>query len=156
MSDGGRRIVTVASAVRHLTWAERAVIFEVSLCVFLARLALKAVSFQRLRKALDRLTAGKPRARDIDTARVLALARLVNAASRHAPVVNTCLHRSLALWWLLRRRGIDGQLRFGARKRNGELEAHAWVEYRSVIVSEDNTQPDEYVPLPWMPAGPDA
>ena len=156
MSDGRSRLIGIAAGVRRLTWSGRALVLEAFVGMFIVRMLLKAVSFQRLQRVLDRLTTGKTPAQDVDPARVLELAHFVNAASRHTPVDNTCLHRSVTLWWLLRRRAIDGRLRLGARKRNGEREAHAWVEYRGEIVSEDSTRAEDYVPLPWMPAGRDA
>jgi len=41
----------------------------------------------------------------------------------------TCLSKALTLQTLLRRRGVESQLRFGIRQRDGsELLAHAWLE----------------------------
>ena len=57
------------------------------------------------------------------------IARLVAIAAYHGPYRATCLRQSLALWWLLRRRGIPAELRIGVRKDDGELQAHAWVEH---------------------------
>ena len=88
-------------------------------------------------------------------ARALDVARLVNMASRHTPLPNTCLHRSLALWWLLERRGFDSRLQFGARKRDGVFEAHAWVEHGGLVVSDDQAEHD-YARLPWAPLKNDA
>lgn len=40
-----------------------------------------------------------------------------------------CLSRSLMILGLMRRKGICCDLVIGSRLRNGELEAHAWVEH---------------------------
>ncbi len=40
-----------------------------------------------------------------------------------------CLARSLTLWGLLQRQGIDTELCFGQRYNQGQLVAHAWIEY---------------------------
>lgn len=45
---------------------------------------------------------------------------------------HNCLPRSLTLWWLLRRQGIESELRIGTRYRKGQLQAHAWIEYEGV------------------------
>jgi Transglutaminase-like superfamily len=58
----------------------------------------------------------------------LSCARMVRAASRRGFVRGNCLLQSLALWQMLRRRGIASELRIGARKIGDALEAHAWVE----------------------------
>jgi hypothetical protein len=60
--------------------------------------------------------------------RVALAVRMVNAAARHGWGRPTCLEKSLALWWLLRREGIASSIRIGARTAGGKLEAHAWVE----------------------------
>jgi len=56
------------------------------------------------------------------------IANIVNTAARLSPFPVNCLTRSLLLRWSLRRRGIDSELRIGARLAGGALEAHAWVE----------------------------
>jgi hypothetical protein len=53
---------------------------------------------------------------------------MVRAAARHSLITSTCLEESLALWFLLRREGIEAELRIGARKIADKFEAHAWVE----------------------------
>ncbi len=53
---------------------------------------------------------------------------LVRIAARNHLYEMTCLRQSLALQWLLARRGIPAELRIGVRKQAGALEAHAWVE----------------------------
>jgi hypothetical protein len=62
--------------------------------------------------------------------------RMVLAAARHSPMRINCLERSLALWWLLARRGIATQLRIGTRKSGEKFEAHAWVERNGEAVGE--------------------
>jgi Transglutaminase-like superfamily len=64
------------------------------------------------------------------------LGRLVNAAANHSPIRTACLTRSLALWWLLRRRGIACDLRIGVSNGMGEFEANAWVEYDGVAIND--------------------
>ena len=70
------------------------------------------------------------------TSEVQRVCRMVLAADRHSPMRGTCLERSLALWWLLGRRGITTQLRIGARKSEGKFEAHAWVERNGEVIGE--------------------
>jgi hypothetical protein len=47
-----------------------------------------------------------------------------------------CLARSLTLWTLLRRRGVEAELRVGYRKRDEKIEGHAWLEYEGVSINE--------------------
>ena len=71
-----------------------------------------------------------------DGERTVLIARMVDASVRHAWHTSTCLEKSLALWWLLRRQGIPSEVRIGARKLGGKFEAHAWVESDGVAVNE--------------------
>lgn len=68
--------------------------------------------------------------------RAALAAQLVNSADRHGLSHPSCLAKSLALWWLLGREGIQSHLRIGARKENGKFEAHAWVELGGVALNE--------------------
>jgi len=56
------------------------------------------------------------------------LATAVNIAATHGLVRGNCVVRSLALLWLLRRRGVAAALRIGVRLAGATLFAHAWVE----------------------------
>lgn len=62
--------------------------------------------------------------------------RMLLAAARYSPFPSTCLERSLALWWLLRRQGVAVELRIGVRKEQKQMAAHAWVERNGVAVGE--------------------
>ena len=64
-----------------------------------------------------------------------AMARTVDAVARRMPVRSKCLPRSLALWTMLQRAGIDATLRIGMRT-DGSGEAHAWVEHDGCPIGE--------------------
>lgn len=70
---------------------------------------------------------------------IKTFAHWVNVAARRSPFRAACLTRSLLLEWLLRRRGVPGQLRIGVRLDGAALDAHAWVEVEGVPV---NDKPD--------------
>lgn len=57
-----------------------------------------------------------------------AAARMVALAERYGPYPANCLKRSVVTYWLLRRRGIDCNLRIGVCKKSSQIEAHAWIE----------------------------
>lgn len=85
--------------------------------------ALAALSRRLLRRGEDEPPApgGLPRPADAEPLRWA-----VDAAGNALGA--TCLPRSLALQWLLARRGVAADLCLGARKSGGPLPAHAWVE----------------------------
>lgn len=59
-----------------------------------------------------------------------------------------CLARSLNLWALLRRRGVELELRVGYRTQKGNIEGHAWLEYAGAPVNESPAVVDTYVVQP--------
>ncbi len=65
-----------------------------------------------------------------------AVGRIVTAAAAHGPYRANCLQRSVVLWWLLRRHGLESELRIGARKEGGRFGAHAWVEFSGRALNE--------------------
>jgi Transglutaminase-like superfamily len=72
------------------------------------------------------------------------ISRMVQAAARYGVMRPTCLEKSLALWWLLGRRGMASSLRIGTRKAASGLEAHAWVEFDGKALNEPNETRDRY------------
>lgn len=116
--------------------------------------ALRVMGFNRTRALLERCasstpspgaTGGPPGAQE--TAR--RTARLVAIAASRGAYRATCLRQSLALWWLLKRRGINTQLRIGVRKEGGALQAHAWVEHEGVPLGQG---PLDHAPFPGWPS----
>ncbi len=61
---------------------------------------------------------------------------IVRTAGRNHFHPMSCLRRALVLQWLLGKRGIQTDLRFGARSVEGQLQAHAWLERNGKLVSE--------------------
>jgi Transglutaminase-like superfamily len=72
------------------------------------------------------------------------IAHLVVAAGREGMFRANCLEQSLTLWWLLRRRGFEAELRIGARKKGETFEAHAWVELEGAVLNDDEGVAGEF------------
>lgn len=81
-------------------------------------------------------------------ARAKNVARIVTIAAGSGPVRATCLRRSLLLWWLLRRDGIETVVKVGVhRGGDGSLDAHAWVEYRGRPLNDTDDVADRFIPF---------
>jgi hypothetical protein len=61
---------------------------------------------------------------------------LVSVASGYGLFHFSCLRRSLLIWWLLRRKGIQTDLRIGVKKQEGQLYAHAWIKLGNEIIND--------------------
>jgi hypothetical protein len=101
------------------------------------RLAFLVMSYNRLD---DPACAADPSARRGSRAPVYAdakrLHRLVHFAGQLHLIPMTCLVRSLTLKKMLDRRSIPAQIRIGARRDQGTLYAHAWVEVDHTPIGE--------------------
>ena len=64
------------------------------------------------------------------------MAAIVELAARQRVAKTTCLRRSLVLWTLMRRAGIESDLRLGVRKAKGTFSGHAWVEIEGVVIND--------------------
>ena len=74
--------------------------------------------------------------------------RMIELAARRGVFRANCLHRSMVTWWMLRRRGVDTDIRFGVRPRPGQRpDFHAWVECDGVVLNDDPSISDEFLPF---------
>lgn len=98
--------------------------------------AVRVLGFRRVKSALAALAPLRKTVppRPLDRAREAA--RVAHGVARRVLPRATCVPRSLVLWALLRRMGIDARIRFGARKAGKGIEAHAWVEVEGEPLAE--------------------
>ena len=136
---------------RRLPGPERLLLLQAAAMPPLMGLGLRCLGFRRWQAVLARFTPPARSCRTHDPVQregqVRRLAALVQTALRWTPASPTCLHRSLTLWWLLRCRGIDGELRIGVRKVGDRLVAHAWVEFQGVVLNDREDVTVVYTPF---------
>ncbi|MCG2786865.1 MAG: lasso peptide biosynthesis B2 protein [Anaerolineae bacterium] len=120
---------------RGLTLGDWLALLEAWLALLAFWILLRLVSAERLRIPSSAQAGVLPL-----TAEQLVLAehlyRLVGWAARLHWPPKTCLPRSLTLRWMLAQREVASALRIGARKMDGQLKAHAWVELGSHPIGE--------------------
>jgi len=123
----------------------------------LSAAALRFVSLRRWQTFLSKATTRRRRHRScIDKSALDAAfetARMVRVASARGPYRGNCLQQSVTLWWLLQRQSIEGKIRFGARKDEGRLGAHAWVEVDGCALNEGRGSHNEFKPCDGVSAG---
>ncbi|MEB3826593.1 lasso peptide biosynthesis B2 protein [Phormidium sp. CCY1219] len=78
------------------------------------------------------------------TAKIVQTTRMVRLAARYCQPWANCLKKSLVLWGLLRRQGIDSELRIGVRREEGKFEAHAWVECEGFVLNDSGNVRDRF------------
>ena len=124
----------------QLSWAERGLLLLACLMLLFTILALRLVGFRRWHAVLARWgpIRGLPSDQEADPLLRQACAtvrRMTAVAALGAYRVN-CLERSLVLWWLLGRLGIESDLRIGVQRDGDRLAAHAWVESGGLVLHE--------------------
>lgn len=112
----------------RLPWQEQCLLLGAALWLSLIRLGLVLFPFPTLQSALDLAgRRGAPRWLRPNEDRI---AWAVMTASRRLPLASTCLTQALAARVMLARRALPAQIVIGvARAPEGNLEAHAWLEY---------------------------
>lgn len=103
----------------------------------IARLAMACLPFRRIAGWLGTPGAESPMtasAEQVSTA--LRVGWAVGVWGRRVPWDARCLAQALAATGMLRRRGLEGTVSFGARQgTGGGFEAHAWLRFGSEIVT---------------------
>jgi hypothetical protein len=130
-----------------LSWRDWCILGQAWLLLLAVDLGLRLLPFARVQElvTLGR-KAGQPQAAAA-SATIQRLRQLVGMAGRHHLYPMSCLRQSLALQWLLGRRGIMVDLRIGVQKQTDGLAAHAWLEYHGQAIGEAPGVVTHYAPL---------
>ena len=78
---------------------------------------------------------------------LLSLRVAVDRARYNHMYPMTCLRRALTLQRLLAKQGVSTELKIGARKDNGHLNAHAWIEYQGQTIGEPEEIREKFRPF---------
>lgn len=142
-STGSWNVDFLSSAIRRfrrlreLSASELVTLAGAAWALRLAAPLLRSRGLQDAQAALSRWAPGRRTHADRATS-VARMTYLVAVASDVGPRRPNCLQRSLVLWWLLRRRGIDSEVRIGVRRSRGKegLDFHAWVEHDGRVLND--------------------
>jgi len=123
----------------------RALLVEAVACLLAARLALAFIPFPRLARHLGSFvppadahavavraeTAPQRQAQSADE-----IGWAVTRSARYVPFKAACLAQAMAARVMLRRRGVQSVMHFGAAKgKEGPFDAHAWLDAAGVEVT---------------------
>jgi hypothetical protein len=131
---------------RKLSWAERGLILTAMIALPVTAMGVRFFGVKRWKRGLGRFAPIKAVKESSLNQMELAqtTAWLVKVASWNGPYRPNCLQRSLTLWWLLRRKGMESDLRIGVQKENGEVRGHAWIEYHGIVLNDSEDVPNHY------------
>jgi hypothetical protein len=119
---------------------DRRLILRAALILPLTEIGLRWFGFRRWKKLIEKFSRPahllQSLPADVQRETALRAVRAVRSAECHGPANPNCLERSLTLWWLLRRNGVEAELHIGARKQGARFEAHAWVELGGQVIND--------------------
>jgi Transglutaminase-like superfamily len=128
---------TIGRAGLPLLYDDAAVIAQTILFLPVVQMALRFAGLQWTTGLVRRVVrARRNPARPVLPLDVERMAQIVRACCVHWPFHATCLDRSLITALLLGLHRVPVSICFGFRKRDLQLEGHAWVEYNDVPVAE--------------------
>lgn len=117
--------------------ARKRLLREAFIALFIARLAMACLPFRRIAAWLGTPGAESPATatpEEIRTADEVGWA--VGVMGRRVPWDGRCLAQALAATRMLRRRGLEGTVSFGACKgESAAFAAHAWLRLGSSVVT---------------------
>lgn len=121
----------------RLPGGRKLMVSEALLALMVARLAIAALPFRRIAAWVGTAGAescGTAPPEQVETAKMVGWA--VERLGRKVPWDARCLTQAVAAWAMLKRRGLDGTISFGAAKsESGELKAHAWLRFGPCVVT---------------------
>ncbi|MBU7583786.1 MAG: lasso peptide biosynthesis B2 protein [Nostoc sp. TH1S01] len=116
----------------QLTNSDRQLLWKTFVLLGLVRLGMRLLSFNTLRKLINKLSKPNPRLEQISFNKIVWA---IDASTRYTPGGAKCLARALTCQVLMTRYGYAPELRIGVMKGEaGNLEAHAWIETQGKVV----------------------
>jgi len=135
-----------------LSVGERRTLLHALVAIPSVAVAMKVWGLDRVQWFLERRAERARRRHPAEVADMVQQARaaagLVEAAGRGGVWRPDCLERSVVLSYLLQRKGIDTEMRFGCRREEGNLSFHAWLERDGRVINDSDDVADLYTPFP--------
>ena len=122
---------------RRLPKLRRLLLWEALSALALTRFGMVCLPFKRIAAWLGTPGTESPptaTAEQVNIAREIGWA--VSCLARRVPWDSRCLAQALAATWMLRRRGLEATVSFGAdRGESREFVAHAWLRFGPCLVT---------------------
>lgn len=135
----------------RLSGFERGIVFESGAGLIATWVGLRVFGFRRWKQLLAWLSPVEAASAEPVPTEALVVARCIarteELTARHLFYQPNCLEESLVLWWLLRLRSIQSEVRVGGRKARDRFEAHAWIECDGSVLSSDGEGHLHFVPF---------
>lgn len=138
--------MTIKKRIKQLSELTVADWFLLCYAILLLSLIAVALKLLGLKKTRTLMAKFIPHNSDSDYSEKEQLAiahhtvRIVAIAANHGLYKANCLKKSLVGWWLLAKRGILAELTIGAKKKQGNLQTHAWLVLNGIPLEQPVTE----------------
>lgn len=136
------RVLNACRRWRRLSLADQLATLKMAGLVVCVTVVLKVAGFANACRLLRRLGRGRGRAAGAHDSCAQSVAAIVRVR-HHAPWAGRCLSRSLALHYVLRRRGVSSEVHVGISGLRPFL-AHAWVVSNGETLGERPRLPAKF------------
>ena len=119
----------------HLTWSEHNLLIKTFILLGLIRLVLWSLHIKILLKLLGYISQLSSKEKPLGLIQPKNIVWAVDLTSRYLPGQVKCLARALTTKMLMNHYGYNSQIKIGVAKgKQGDLEAHAWVESEGKVI----------------------
>jgi Transglutaminase-like superfamily len=137
---------------RRLSGFDRGIVLEAAAGLLISWLAVRLLGSRVCKSVFERPLAARnswnSKSDEADVLRVTRrIAHLEAVTATNLFFRASCLELSLVLCRMLRRRGMNADLRIGARKEANRFEAHAWVELDGTVIDGGAAEHMHFVPF---------
>jgi hypothetical protein len=139
-------LVRKLKILRSLDPADRRLLREALLLPGFIWLSFRCIGVPRTQSLLRRWAGAGEVSPLAASAIIRRASRAQGIVKRNTGIGGNCLVRSLTLWTMLLRRGVPTDLRVGFRRRDREIQGHAWLEYAHAPINEALSEALSYVP----------
>ena len=140
-----RRKIHIAQSFSIHDWR---LLFRAWLLLLLVDWRLRRGSFASLQVWARNIQGDAEVVKPVNAPTIIQRTRLiVEIASRRHLYPMSCLRQSLVMQRLLGSQGLATDLRIGAQHQDGELRAHAWLEFQGAPIGERQEIEERYRPL---------
>lgn len=138
----------------RLSREEKLTVLQVGFLLVLARLGLALLPYRVIKRWFEKWSGEATRARDSSYQRTLTWAG--SGLGRYILGDKPCLSQAIVVQALMRRAGLDSDLRIGvAKDEKGTFLAHAWLECDGAVILGGRRATEHYVRLAPMREGMD-
>jgi hypothetical protein len=133
-------ILNKLAKLEQLSLRDRKYFISSVILLPIINLALNTLGYHRSRAVLEKIIPVAMVEQRLNDEEILQTANeisfVVSIVAQQGFYKATCLRKTLLTSLFLRREGIQCQIFFGVRMNDRRPEAHAWLEYKGIVVND--------------------